>query len=107
MGETKHRTLTDALKAEILSSKYSASRAIPSETQLSRKFKVSRTTVRKALDSLHHEGWIRSVRGRGTFVTRKGASRKIGLAAKRGDRLLVANEQILETEGSATFVVCA
>ena len=79
MGETKHRTLTDALKAEILSSKYSASRAIPSEAQLSRKFKVSRTTVRKALDSLHHEGWIRSVRGRGTFVTRKGAARKIGL----------------------------
>ena len=79
MGETKHRTLTDALKAEILSSKYSASRAIPSETQLSRKFKVSRTTVRKALDALHHEGWIRSVRGRGTFVTRKGAARKIGL----------------------------
>ena len=79
MSETKHRTLTDALKAEILSSKYSASRAIPSETQLSRKFKVSRTTVRKALDALHHAGWIRSFRGRGTFVTRQGAARKIGL----------------------------
>ena len=52
MGETKHRTLTDALKAEMLSNKYVASRAIPSETQLSRKFKVSRTTVRKALDGL-------------------------------------------------------
>lgn len=79
MGETKHKTLNDALKAEILSGKYSARRAIPSETQLSRKFNVSRTTVRKALEALHHEGWIRSVRGRGTFVTRQGASRKIGL----------------------------
>ena len=79
MSETKHRTLTDALKEEILSCKYSASRAIPSEAQLSRKFKVSRTTVRKALDALHHEGWIRSVQGRGTFVTRQGAARKIGL----------------------------
>ena len=79
MGEIKHRAVTDALKEEILSSKYSFSRAIPSEAQLSRKFSVSRTTVRKALDVLHHEGWIRSVQGRGTFVTRKGAARKIGL----------------------------
>lgn len=78
-NEIKHRALLDALKAEILGNKYAVNRAFPSEAQISRKYKVSRTTVRKALDALHHEGWIRSVQGRGTFVTRKGASRKIGL----------------------------
>ncbi len=78
-NEIKHRALLEALKAEILGNKYAVNRAFPSEAQISRKYKVSRTTVRKALDALHHEGWIRSVQGRGTFVTRKGASRKIGL----------------------------
>ena len=29
-----------------------------------------------------------------------------GLAAKKGDRVLVANEKIIETEGSATLLVC-
>jgi DNA-binding LacI/PurR family transcriptional regulator len=78
-NEIKHRALLEALKAEILGNKYAVNRAFPSEAQLSRKYKVSRTTVRKALDTLHHEGWILKIRGRGTFVTRQGASRKIGL----------------------------
>ena len=39
-------------------------------------------------------------------VVTNGAGAVNGLAAKKGDRLLVANEQILETEGSATLVVC-
>ena len=78
-NEIKHRAILDALKTEILGNKYAVNRAFPSEAQISRKYKVSRTTVRKALDALRHEGWIRSVQGRGTFVTRQGAARKIGL----------------------------
>ena len=82
-NKIKHRAILDALKAEILGNKYAVNRAFPSEAQISRKYKVSRTTVRKALDALHHEGWIRSVQGRGTFVTRQGAARKIGLIVPR------------------------
>jgi len=40
-------------------------------------------------------------------IVTNGAGAVNGLAAKKGDRLLIANEQILETEGSATLVVCA
>ena len=39
-------------------------------------------------------------------IVTDGAGAVNGLAAKKGDRLLVANEQILETEGRATLVVC-
>ena len=79
MTEIKHRKLFETLKAKILENAYGAGRAFPSEAQLSRTYGVSRTTIRKALGELQHEGLIRSQRGRGTFVTRKGASRKIGL----------------------------
>ena len=39
-------------------------------------------------------------------IVTDGAGAVNGLAVSKGDRLLVANEQILETEGSATLVVC-
>ena len=40
-------------------------------------------------------------------IVTDGAGAVNGLAVSKGDRLLIANEQILETEGSATLVVCA
>ena len=39
-------------------------------------------------------------------IVTNGAGAVNGLAVKKGDRLLVADEQILETAGSATLVVC-
>lgn len=43
---------------------------IPSEAELSSKYKVSRVTVRKAVEELVEEGYLVKVQGRGTF-TRK------------------------------------
>lgn len=40
-------------------------------------------------------------------VVTDGAGAVNGLAVKRGDRLLVADERVLEAEGDATLVVCA
>ncbi|MBA2469659.1 MAG: GntR family transcriptional regulator, partial [Chloroflexia bacterium] len=42
---------------------------IPSETELCRQFGVSRITVRKAIGDLVHEGRLRTVQGKGTFMT--------------------------------------
>lgn len=50
---------------------------LSSELQLARKYHISRSTVRKALDSLSAEGLITKVRGSGTFVS--GESRKMRL----------------------------
>jgi GntR family transcriptional regulator len=43
---------------------------IPSENQLAAAFGVSRMTARKALVELESEGWVRRIRGKGTFVSR-------------------------------------
>ena len=50
---------------------------LSSELQLARKYHISRSTVRKALNSLSAEGLITKVRGSGTFVS--GDSRKMRL----------------------------
>lgn len=79
MNARKYSTIVETLKAEILSGKYCLSKPFPSIRALIRRFKVSDTTVLHAFDELAHQGLISRSQGRGTFVTPKGVSRKIGL----------------------------
>ncbi len=44
--------------------------ALPSENELAEKYRISRATVRHALDLLEREGLIYKARGKGTFVAR-------------------------------------
>ncbi len=43
---------------------------LPSELEVSNKFKFSRDTVRRALNELENEGYIKRIRGKGTFYIR-------------------------------------
>lgn len=43
---------------------------IPSENELSRQFKVSRMTIKQALDALVKDGLVYRVQGRGTFISK-------------------------------------
>ena len=79
VSETKYSMLYKLLKDDILSGKYTSGKVLPSENALVRKFKVSRSTVQQAFRELEKTGLISRSRGRGTFVTNQGASRKIGL----------------------------
>lgn len=56
------------LKEEILKGKYEEGQMIPSETQLSSKYGITRATVRKAISMLANEGYLHQVHGKGTFV---------------------------------------
>ena len=79
MAESKHQRIVETLKREILSGKYSATRAFPSERALASRFKASRPTVRIALQTLRAQGLVTQRQGSGTAVTSAGARRKIGL----------------------------
>lgn len=67
------------LMNEILSGRYAKSRTFPSETALSRRFGVSRSLMTKVVGELEREGLVSRRQGAGTVVTRRSASRKIGL----------------------------
>ncbi|MCQ2395742.1 MAG: GntR family transcriptional regulator [Kiritimatiellae bacterium] len=79
MSDAKYSALFDALKKEILSGKYASNEPFPSVRGLIRRFGLSDRTVRHALDELFAQGLISREQGRGTFVTRRGSMRKIGL----------------------------
>ncbi len=64
------------LREQILEGRFDPNQPLPSEHELSAHFKVSRVTLRGALDRLEQDGLISRQRGRGTFA----------LMERRGDK---------------------
>ena len=77
--ESKSSQLYEQLKNDILSGCYSESCVFPSEVALSRRFGVSRSMMTNVVRELERDGLVTRYQGCGTFVTKHGASRKIGL----------------------------
>ncbi|WP_207180736.1 GntR family transcriptional regulator [Anaerocellum diazotrophicum] len=73
MSKTKYEIIKDFIIEGINSGKFKEGEKIYSENMLSRKFKVSRHTVRRAIMELEFEGLLVSQKGRGTFVAKKTA----------------------------------
>ncbi len=63
--------LQDTLRDAITSRQLAPDAAIPTERELAEEFKVSRITVRKAIDGLVYEGLLTRRQGAGTFVTKR------------------------------------
>ncbi|MBN2191010.1 MAG: GntR family transcriptional regulator [Candidatus Aureabacteria bacterium] len=64
-----HRQFMETLKNDLVEGRYKPTEMIPSERVLVEKYKISRSTVRKALAQLISEGWLYSAPGTGTFVS--------------------------------------
>jgi DNA-binding LacI/PurR family transcriptional regulator len=73
-AEPKHRIISRELLAEIAAGRYGPSGRLPSETQLCKRFNVSRPTAARALRDLQEEGLIERRAGSGTYVRSGGAS---------------------------------
>lgn len=64
----KYYQLKKAIIRKIEMEEYTPDGAIPSERELIEQYKVSRITVRKAIDELVVEGYLYRVQGKGTYV---------------------------------------
>ena len=65
----KYQMIIDDIKSDILSGTYKIGEKIPTESALQDIYKVSRQTVRKAIMELSNEGFLRSEKGSGTYVS--------------------------------------
>lgn len=63
-----YHQLTTILRQQIKDSTFAPDLPLPSEMQLAEAYDVSRVTVRRALELLEREGWIRRKHGVGTFI---------------------------------------
>ena len=71
-GLCKYAQLKEHLIAKIQCDKFKAGDAFCTELELMDRFKLSYATVSRALKEMEKEGFVRRVRGHGTFVTSHG-----------------------------------
>lgn len=79
----KYQVIIDDIKSNILSGTYKAGEQIPTELALQENYNVSRQTVRKAILELSNEGFLRSEKGSGTYVSSQYRSKSGGNATKK------------------------
>lgn len=58
----------NAIKKDIRDGEYADRQFLPTEPELEAKYNVSRTTIRKAIEMLAHEGYVYVKQGRGTEI---------------------------------------
>ena len=68
MRTPRYQLIADDLRERIRAGGYTAGRLLPSESNLSEEFSVSRVTVRRALEQLRESGLIDSQQGLGWFI---------------------------------------
>lgn len=51
---------------------------VPSENEIMNEYQVSNTTARKALQHIETQGFVKKIKGKGTFVQKKGIERTLG-----------------------------
>jgi GntR family transcriptional regulator len=81
-GITRYLQLYSILSQSLADGEYKSSRALPSEPDLVARYRVSRTTVRRALHLLEQEGRILRRRGSGTYAKTSRVHGSLGLNAE-------------------------
>lgn len=72
-GRPRHEQISDWLRDQIKKGTYEVDDRLPSEKELGQRFDVSRVTIRRALQTLEHEGYIYRRQGLGSFVQERRA----------------------------------
>lgn len=113
----KYSAVAAALVEQIRSGAYQPGDLLPSEPELTRRFGVSRHTVRAALRSLYEKGLIVSQRGRGSFVRSASVAPRYTQSsdsiedvlqyAQTTPREIVASRRVMVDEARAGWLGCA
>ena len=88
-----HRKVYELLRQHISDGVFSEGDLLPSENELCALHKVTRPTIRKALDRLANEGFIVRHQGKGSIV--KGAPKGVGILAMKGTTSAVGKENLI------------
>ena len=68
---TKYKVISESIENDIKSGKYRETGKLPTEDELIRQYRVSRNTIRKAVDILVKRGIIMPIQGSGMFCARR------------------------------------
>jgi GntR family transcriptional regulator len=104
-GAPLYRQVVQTLKQEIVSGVYPVDAQLPTESELTARFGVSRHTIREALRELRDAGLVASRQGFGTTVLRLGLPRPyVHEVASINDLIELANATRYEVRSSEIVV---
>lgn len=75
----KYKKIVSEIEKDIISGLYNDNRKLPTEDSLVKRFNVSRTTVRKAINILVQKGYIYQIQGSGIFLKESALKNYINL----------------------------
>ena len=87
MRTIRYHHIADELRSRVQSGVYASGRLLPSESEMSAEFSVSRVTVRKALEMLRDEGLVDSRQGFGWFAAGDPVRQPLGRLATIEDQM--------------------
>ena len=64
-----YEQIVEQIKEKIINGEFSEEMMLPSVRTMAKDLKISALTVKKAYDELEQEAYIKTVQGKGTFVT--------------------------------------
>jgi len=76
-GIACYQQLSEILIKQIEKGVFKPSEQIPTEMELSKRYKLNRHTVRQAIERLENEGFVYKIKGKGTFVANTKISYKV------------------------------
>jgi GntR family transcriptional regulator len=75
---------------------------VPSENEIIKNYEVSNTTARKALQEVENQGWVKKVKGKGTFVSEQTIERSANKILSFTDNMrqsgFVPSTKVLNTQ---------
>ena len=89
----QHRKVYEILRSHITDGVFIEGDLLPSENELCTVHKVTRPTIRKALDRLSNEGYIMRYQGKGSIV--KGILKGVGILSLSGTTSAVGQDNLL------------
>lgn len=103
-GRPLYEQVADALRADIREGRYRPGGKLPSERELSERFKVSKVTARQAIVQLRAEGLVTSRVGYGVLVAEKGPPRRLSDDILHGEAFYRAIDRLgLEADVATTI----
>lgn len=98
LGIPRYLWVYDSLKNQIETEDYKVGDFLPPEPELQKSFRVSRTTVRKAVEMLEQQGFVYIRQGKGTQVLDFKATQKLGNVTSFSETLREKGATVTQAE---------
>jgi len=93
-AQPKYKTVEEKIEKDIRDGRFKSTNKLPTEDDLIKIFKVSRNTIRKAIDVLTHRGFVIPVQGSGMFLRDVSSEGAINLEDFHGLTHMFPNSKI-------------